>query len=79
VTDPVRKFNDNTMEYVIALCRGLAILAALYGLVAVLTYAWTGDGRWGLQAVLSAVVAIGVGWLGFFHWGNAEWGRSGDQ
>lgn len=72
----VRRFNDETLEYVVAACRILAAVAALYGLAAVLTYAWTSDGRWAVQAVLSALVAIGTGWLGYWYWGNSSWRRT---
>lgn len=71
----VSRFNDNTMEYVIAATRvGVLVgyLAAVASLVAVI---WSLDYRWALTVVVALAVATWCTWFGFIRNGNEEWFR----
>jgi L-asparagine transporter-like permease len=70
---PVSRFNDDTMEYVIAGARILAALAALAWLAAVVAFIWTSDGRWAVTAGVATIVALAAGWFGFKINANEEW------
>jgi hypothetical protein len=70
---PVSRFNDDTMEYVIAAARVLTILGILGFLGGLVAFTWTGDLRWCFTDVLSAAVASAAGWFGFKINANEEW------
>lgn len=69
----VSRFNDNTMEYVIAGARVLTAVALLGALAALVGLLWTGDPRWAALDALAWFVATGAGWFGFKVNGNKEW------
>jgi len=69
----VSRFNDNTMEYVIAGARVLTAVAALGVLAALIGCIWVGGWSWALTGALALLVAAGAGWFGFKVNGNREW------
>lgn len=73
----VSRFNDNTMEYVIAAARVLTALGVLGVLAGAVGYIWTLDGRWAFTDLLAALVTVASGWFGFWANGNEGW-RNGD-
>lgn len=71
----VSRFNDNTMEYLIAGARIAALVTAVATLAALVGLIWTADGRWALTAVVTLAVGATAGWFGFKTKGNEEWYR----
>ena len=72
----LRLFNDNALEFAIALARVLSVLAALATVVAVIGSIWSdGDAveRWLATGAVLAAVAAGTGWTGWWAFGNATW------
>lgn len=69
----VSRFNDNTMEYVIAVARVVAVLATLGTLGAGFASVWTLDIHWISTCLLGALVTVGLIWFGFIRNGNEEW------
>lgn len=69
----VSRFNDNTMEYVIAGARVLTAVAVLGTLAALVGCIWAGGWPWALTSALAILVATAAGWFGFKANGNKEW------
>lgn len=69
----VSRFNDNTMEYVIAGARIVTAVAVLGWLASVVGFIWTTDHRWALTTALAVLVQLVAGWFGFKVNGNKEW------
>lgn len=73
------RFNDRTLEIVIALQRITAILATFVALGAGFVGILLGSSTWLGLGAYSAVLALGAGYLGFWRWGNEEWRRGNTQ
>jgi uncharacterized membrane protein YqjE len=69
----VSRFNDNTMEYLIALARFTGFLAAVAALGSLVGLIWTDNYRWALSAALMAVISAVASWFGFITNANEEW------
>lgn len=69
----VSRFNDNTMEYAIALARFTGFLAAVATLGSLVWLIWTDNYRWALSAALMATVSAVASWFGFKTNANEEW------
>lgn len=69
----VRRLNDNSREHLIAVARYSSLLTALGVLAALTLGAATGRERWYLLAVVFTVWTFGVGYVGWWHFGNASW------
>lgn len=74
----VRRLNDNSREHLIAVARYSSLLTALGVLVALALGAATGRESWFVLAVVFAVWSFGVGWVGWWHFGNASWREARD-
>jgi hypothetical protein len=70
---PVRRFNDDTMEYLIATARAGAAVSLLAVLGSTVALIWTGDVRWALTVALSVVVTVVAGWFGYVKNANEGW------
>jgi hypothetical protein len=75
----VQRFNDNTLEYLIALLRLLGLLGLLLCLGSVFALVWTGSLRWLATMVLALVVGFLAGGLGFLTFGNEGWRHAPDD
>jgi len=70
---PVSRFNDDTMEYLIAVARFTGFLAAVAAVGCTVGLIWTGDYRWALSLALMAAVCTVATWFGFKINANEEW------
>lgn len=69
----VSRFNDNTMEYVIALARVLTGAFWLGWVAACIVAIVFGSTRWGAVAAFLFALFTLCGWFGFKVNGNEEW------
>lgn len=72
----VRRLNDNSREHLIAVARYSSLLTAIGVLAALALGSATGRGRWFILAVVFAAWSVSVGYVGWWHFGNASWRES---
>ncbi len=73
-------FLDNTLEFVVLACRVLAAAGSGVAFGLVTAAIWIPE-RWPSligTAALVTTAAIGLGYLGFYVWGNEDWRRRGE-
>lgn len=73
----VRKFNDESLEILIAILRIVSIVAGIAFQLSVVAIAWTGSGRWFAVAMMLGLIAVASGVFGWVYWGNVSWKRKG--
>ena len=73
----VERFNDGTLEWVIAILRGATVPGAAWVIFSTIMLIWSADLRWLATLVVVLIVTCVTGAAGFWYFGNGDWRDDG--
>jgi len=80
IRDRFQRFNDGSLELAIAVARSCSLLGVVASSFVLLPVAAVfADWRLWLTTGIYAVASVGIGYWGWWHYGNPEWKRKGGK